>query len=444
MARSIIKILLFLFPAFTALEAFSQDTTPKALPAVWDLETCLQYAKRNNIQLNTLRLTKKSTEQDQLLAKAAVLPDLYGTASQNFNHNNPASNNSGNFINTSGSLGLSSSWTLYKGGYLKTDIQQKGLAVQSANYNILESENDITLQITQAYLGILVDKESIIYNQDLVKTSQAQLEQTQRRFKAGSAAQKDVAQFEAQLAADQYNLTNAQNAERQDKVTLKQLLQLPASPDFDVIRPDTIVSAQAIPDLATVQQYALQNRPEVKNAELGIQISNLDLAKARSGYLPSLTLGAGISTNYANDPNYNVFHQFDNNLYQQIGLTLSVPIFTKRLNKTNVEKAKIEIDQSRLNLENTKTTLALTTEKALINAQNTQKQFTAATAQLKYNTEVYRIANEELKIGAANVVTFYQQRNLYVQALQSYIQAKYNAILASRIYEFYLGVPIKL
>lgn len=444
MSKLTIRSLLFIFLALSSLRGSGQDTTAKSLPPVWDLASCLQYAKSNNIQLKNLRLDKQSAEQDKLLAKAALLPDLYGSGSLSSNHYNRNTSGTTAAINTSGSYGLSSAWTLYQGGYLKTDIKQKDLSIQAASYTIMESENDITLQITQAYLNILVDKESIIYNQELVKTSGTQLEQSQRQFKVGSVARKVVAQFEAQLAGDRYNLTAAQNAERQDKITLKQLLQLPDSHDFDVVKPDTVISDQKIPDLASVQQYALQNRPEIKNAELGVHISDLSLDKAQSGYKPTLSLGAGIGTSFANDPTYNAFRQFDNNFYQQAGLTLSVPIFTKRQNKTNVAKAKIVIEQSRNTLENAKTTLALTTEQAYINAQNSQNQYLSAIEQLKYNTEVYRIANQELKIGTANIVEFYQQRNLYVQAMQSYIQAKYNAALAARIYEFYLGIPIKL
>jgi outer membrane protein len=438
------RILLSIILGLSTLKGFSQDTAAKVLPPVWDLASCLEYAKSNNIQLKNLRLDKQDAEQDKLLAKAAVLPDLYGSASLSTNHYNRNTSGSTTAINSSGSYGVSSSWTLFQGGYLKTDIKQKDLSVQAANLSILESENDITLQITQAYLNILVDKESIIYNQDLVKTSSAQLEQARRQFKAGSVARKVVAQFEAQLAGDQYNLTAAENAERQDKITLKQLLQLPDSRNFEVVKPDTVISVQHIPALAEVQEYALQNRPEVKNAELSVRISDLELAKAKSGYLPTLSLGAGIGTSFANDPAYNTFRQFDNNFYQQAGLTLSVPIFTKRQNKTNVAKARIAIAQSQNNLVNTRTTLSLTTEQAFITAQNSQTQFTSAAEQLKYNTEVYRIANQELKIGTANIVEFYQQRNLYVQAMQSYIQAKYNAALAAKIYEFYIGIPIKL
>ena len=444
MSRLIIKSLLLVFLSFSFIKGYSQDSTGKSLPPVWDLAACLEYAKTNNITLKNLRLDTKSAEQDKLLAKSALLPDLYGSGSLSYNHYNRNTTGTTSGINSSGSYGVSSAWTLYQGGYLKTDIKQKDLSVQSANYNVLVSENDITLQITQAYLNILVDKESIIYNKDLVKTSTAQLAQAKRRFDAGTVAKKVVIQFEAQLAADKYNLTAAENAERQDKITLRQLLQLGQTPEFDVVKPDTVTSDAAVPDLATVQKYALENRPEIKGAELAVRIADLDLSKAKSGYLPTLTLGAGIGTSFAKDPTYNVFRQFDNNFYQQAGLTLSVPIFTKRQNKTNVAKARIAIDQTRNTLENAKTTLSLTTEQAFITVQNAKTQFNSATENLTYNKELYRISNEELRIGTANIYDFYQQRNLYVQALQSFIQAKYNAALAVRIYEFYHGVPIKL
>jgi len=444
MPQFTIKSLLFLLLFFPYLQSYSQDPALKPIPEVWDLGSCLEYAKSNNLQLRGLRLTKKSAEQDALLAKSAVLPNLYGSASQSFNHYNLNPNASSPAIGVTGSYGVTSAWTLYKGGYLKQDIKQKDLSVQSANFSILESENDITLQITQAYLSILLDKESIVYNQDLVKTSEAQLKQTQDQFRVGSVAKKDVAQFQAQLATDQYNLIGSQNAERQDKITLKQLLQLPDSKNFDVVKPDTVITDKKLEPLDSVQKYALMNRPEIKNAALGLQIADLNLDKVKSGYLPTLSLNASVGTSYANGTIYNAFKQFDNNFSQQAGVTLSIPIFTQRQNKTNVAKAKIDRMQADLTLETTKTTLSLTTEKAMITAQNAIDQLQSAVEQLKYNQEVYRIASQELKIGAANLVAFYQQRNLYVQALQAYIQAKYNAALASRIYEFYSGVPIKL
>jgi len=412
----------------------------------WNLQNCIDYAKKNNVQLNTLRYNQQTAQQQYYLSKAAVLPSLTGSVSQTTGHGNVQDALSGKYnsqITSSGNYGVSSSWTLYQGGYLKTDIQQKNLSVESANLSVIAQENDITLQITQYYLNVLLDKESIVYNENVVGTSQAQLDQAVRRLAAGSIAQKDVAQFRSQLANDKYNLITAQNAKRQDLLTLKQILVLPPSVTFDIAEPDTIVSKKAIPSLDEVRDYALKNRPEVKNSQMQIDIANLGLTKAKSGYKPTIMASGSIGSSYLNgNPGY--FTQLNNSFNQQLGLTLSVPIFTKRQNKTNVEEAKINIEQAKINQLDIKNTLALNVEKYYINAVNAQNQFSAAEEAFKYNQETYRIANEQLKLGVSNMVDFLQQKELYVQALQQFIQAKYNAALTIEIYEFYNGQQVKL
>jgi outer membrane protein len=168
------------------------------------------------------------------------------------------------------------------------------------------------------------------------------------------------------------------------------------------------------------------------------------LKKARAAYKPSLSIGAGIGTNYATDPSLSFVKQFDNNFYQQIGLSLSVPIFTRRVAKTSVEIAKIGIEQSNLDLKNVQTTLSLDIERAFINLQNAQGQYDAALEQLAANREIFQIASEELRLGSVNMVDFILQRNQYVDALRNYLQAKYNVALSGRIYDFYHGIPITL
>lgn len=423
---------------------FAQDSTASSLK--WDLQTCLTYARKNNIQINSLRLNEKTSRQELLLSKSALLPNLYGSVSQAVTHGNNFNSSLGAYqsgITPTGSYGVTSGWTLYQGGYLRSDIQQKNLSVESANLSVLEQENSIILSITQSYLNILLDKESVIYQQNVFETSQAQVKQAQQRFNLGSVARKDVAQLQSQQANDQYTLVTYQNTERQDLLTLKQLLQLPTDASFDIVKPDTVIFDGKILPVKEVETIALQNRPEVKNSQLGVDISTIGLAKARAGYLPTLNASGSLFSSYSNSSS-NYFTQLNNNFYQQVGVTLSVPIFTRRLNKTNVAEAKINIDQSELTLLNTKTTLSQSVERAFINLQSAQSQYSAATEALRYNQETYRIANQQLKLGSVNIVEFLQQKTLYIQALQAYIQSKYNAALTLKIYDFYRGVPVKL
>jgi outer membrane protein len=431
----------------SAARGYAQDSTMQNFPAKWSLQACLDYATKNNYTINSLRLTKQGTEQDLLQSKAAVLPGLSGTVSQSYTHSRNTDPVVGGFQtqgNFASNYGISSSWTVFNGGYLKDDIKQKNLLIQSAGLNILEQDNDNTLQVTQAYLNILLAKENIVYEQDLLKTSQAQENQGELQYNAGSIARKDLVLLQAQVATDKYNLVTAQNSQRQNVVTLKQILMLPSGVPFDVIEPDTLIATALAPPLEEVEKTALAIRPEVKNGELAVQIAKLDLAKAKAQYWPTAIIGAGLSTGYSDNQSSAYLKQLDNNFYQQVGLTLSIPIFSKRITKTNVEKSKIEVAQADLNLKNTKTVLSQTVERAYINVVNAQQQYEASVEQVKATQEGYRIASEQLKVGALNAVDLLLQKNLYVQALQNYTQAKYSAALYIRIYDFYRGVPVKL
>jgi len=441
-------ILLFFIASFLINPLLkAQDSSSVTLPAQWTLQQCFDYAMKNNIRLNSLRLSRMSTEQDLLLSRAAKLPNLNGSGSQNLNGGKTlnASGSTPYEVYTSGNYSVNSNVTLFQGGYLNNDIRQKNLLTQVAGLNIAQQLNDITVLITQAYLNILLARENIVYVKDVVATSEAQVKQGQQQYDVGSIALIGLVQLKAQLSNDRYLLTTAENQHRQNKLVLKQLLQLPSSYDFEIMEPDTLITNTHLYALQEVQDSAMANRPEIKSSELGIEVSNLDLAKARTGYLPTLSANGGLGTSYnGGGSGSSYFKQLDNNFYQQIGLTLSVPIFTRRVVKTNVEKARIEIDQSRLTLQDTKTNLSQTIEQSYINVLNAQSQYDAAVEQLKYSQEGYRIASEQLRVGAANVVVFLQQKNLYIQALQSYIQAKYNAALNIRIYDFYRGIPVKL
>lgn len=440
-------VLLFIFLLSVKSRLNAQDSTLQDLPAQWTLQQCFDYALKNNIQLNSLRLSRMSSEQDLLLSRAAKLPNLTGTVSQDLNggKSTTVAGSSSYRVNTTGNYGVNSSVTLFQGGYLNNDIKQKNLLTQVAGLNIAQQINDITVLITQAYLNILLAKENIVYVKDVVATSEAQVKQGQQQYDVGSMALIGLVQLQAQLANDRYTLINAENQHRQNKLVLKQLLQLPSSYNFEIREPDTLITNDRLYALQETQDSALANRPEIRSSELGIEVSNLDLAKAKAGYLPTLTAGGSLGSSYVSGGvGSTYFKQMDDNFYQQIGITLSVPIFTRRVVKTNVEKAKIEVDQSKLALKDTKTNLTQTIEQAYINVLNAQSQYDAAVEQLKYSQEGYRIASEQLKVGAANVVVFLQQKNLYIQALQSYIQAKYNAALNIRIYDFYRGVPVKL
>src|ERR1700744_1372681 len=186
--KNITLLLLLLFACFK-LQA--QDSTLVGQSIKWDLVKCIDYAKKNNIQINSSRLDQKTSQQEYLLAKAGRLPGVSATASQTLAHGNNVTNYNGTFgsgFTSQGAYGLNANITIFNGGYVNNNIAQKNLSVEQSNYTIIQQENDITLQITQAYLAILLDKENITYYTDLVNTAQAQVKREQQRYDVGSLA----------------------------------------------------------------------------------------------------------------------------------------------------------------------------------------------------------------------------------------------------------------
>lgn len=413
----------------------AQDSLYHDLPKVWSLKDCIGYAKKNNISINSLKLSSKTAEQNLIAAKAARYPNLSASVSQDLAHYNSGTQSSSGY-------GVSSGITLFNGGYLNNDVKSKTLSEQVANLSVSASENDITLQITQAYLNILLSKENITYLADLLNTSKALVEQGSQRLTAGTIAKKDLLQLQATMANDNYTLVAAQNQLQQNVLTLKQLLQLPTRVGFEVLATDTVKTNENLKDLNTAQDQALQIRPEVKGAELNVQLQSIELEKARSSIRPVLSLNGSLGSGYNSNTIGNYTNQLNSSFNQALGLTLSIPIFDRKVTKTNVAKANLEIQQARLSLLDTKTTLTQSVEKAYLNVQNANSQYQAAREQFNYTKEALRISEAELKLGSSSTVDYLQQKNLYVQALQAFVQSKYTANLYTKIYDFYTGVPI--
>jgi outer membrane protein len=437
-----IKISFFLIGLQVATLPVLAQSRDTITTVKWTFQECIEYARENNIQLQVLQKNTDLSEQDLLQAKSARLPGLSALFNQNFTHaayGNPAAQQA-----ISGNYGVNSSWVLYQGGYLRNQVDARLLAIQQNELSVNEAFNDIGLRIAQTYLAVLLAKENAVTIENVLQTSKAQYEQGKTFYKAGKIARKDLVQLESGVATDEYNLVIAQNQIRLNLLTLKQLLQLPPSDNFDVQPTQTGILSESITPLDEARTASVQTRPEVKNAQLAIQQANIQLKQARSAEKPSVIAGAALLSGYANDKFSKYADEVDKNFYQRVGVTISMPVFNKRINKTAIQKSQIQIDQSKLELQNTKTVLWQQVEEAYVNLENAQSQYTASQAQLKAAEESYRIASEQLKLGAVDAVSFLIQKNAYMQAQQQKIQARYTVILNRSVYEFYQGKPLSI
>ena len=426
------------------------------MPKQWTLRNCIDYALEHNITIRRNRINVESTQEDVKTAKADFLPSLSGNISQRIvNRPNSASGTiiSGDNITTSesktsynGSYGIDANWTVYNGSKRVNTLKQQQLNSRIAELTVDESENSIEENITQLYVQILYSAEAVKVNESTLEVSRKEFERGQELFNAGSIASSDLAQLEAQVSNDNYQLVTSQTTLQNYKLQLKQLLELDGDFEMDLFLPPLDDSSVLIPRPTKddVYQTALNLRPEIESSKLNIEASDMNIKISRAGYIPSLSLSAGIGTTNANGNDFSFSEQVKQNWNNSIGLTLSIPIFDKRQTKSAVNKAKLQRQTSELDLMDNQKTLYKTIESLWLSANSAQQQYVAATQKLKSTQASYALVSEQFNLGMKNTVELLTEKNNLLSAQQETLQAKYTGILNAGLLRFYQGEQIDL
>lgn len=435
----------------TANEIAVSASENSELPAQWDLRSCIDYALKQNITIRRNKLSAESAQVDVKTAKATLFPSLSASIGQRI-VNRPNSETgtiiTGDNITSSqsktsynGSYGIDANWTLYNGGQRLNNIKQQDLNNRIAELAVAESENSIEESIAQTYIQILYATEAVKINEGTLEVSQAQYERGKELMAAGSISRADLAQLEAQVSTDKYQLVIAKATLQDYKLQLKQLLELDGDEEMQLqlSLPGDEHILSPLPTKADVYRAALSLRPEIEASRLNIEASDLEIKKARAGYLPSLSLSAGIGSTNANGSDFTFAEQVKQNWNNSLGITISIPIFNNRQTKSAVEKAKIQKMTSELSLLDEQKNLYKTIEGLWLDANSAQQQYIAAQEKLKSTQTSYELLQEQFNLGMKNTVELLTEKNNMLSAQQETLQAKYMALLNAQLLRFYEG-----
>ena len=422
----------------------------------WTLKACIDYAMQNNITLQKNRLTKVSATEDIKESQAALLPSLSFSTSQNVSYNPwPQSNSSivaGNRVQSSvdkayynGSYSLSTNWTVWNGNRNHNQVKLNKYAEQQADLTVATYANSLTEQISQLFVQILYSDEAIKVNRESLATSTKNEERGKEMLNVGKMSKADLAQLTAQRAQDEYAVVQAESNLKEYKRQLKQLLQLTNGEDFDVTVPETTdeMALEQIPTLNSVYDQAVAMRPEIKNAELGIESSELNIKMAKALRLPTVGVSAGVSTNTTSMNKSGWDRQMKNNFTLGVGINISVPLFDNRQAKTAVTKAQIQRQNYLLDLKDKQTALYSAIENYWLQANNNQSMFKSARISTESAKESYNLLSEQFRLGLKNIVELMNGKDQLLKAEQNELQSKYLAILNINMLKFYEKGSIK-
>lgn len=416
----------------------------------WTLRDCIEYALANNISLKKTKLQEYSAIEDIKQSQAELLPSLSFSTSHNGTYrpwpeegkatvDNGYVQSSVDKVYYSGSYSVSGNWTVWNGGRNTKTIKLNKLTAEHARLDSAETANSIQEQIAQLYVQILYSNDAINVCKESLETSKKNEERGKEMFDVGKLSKADLAQLTAQRAQDEYNIVEAESNMRNYKRQLKQVLQIADDKEFDIVIPETTdeMALIKIPALNDVYASTLTIRPEIKNAKLGIESSELSIKIAKAQRLPTIGLNAGVSTNTTSMSDNAWGTQLKNNVNVGAGFTVSIPLFDNRASKTAVNKAKIQKENYLLELQDKQTTLYSTVENYWLQAVTNQNKFKAAKVSTESARASYELLSEQFAQGLKNIVELMTGKNNLLTAQQNELQSKYLAILNIDMLRFY-------
>ena len=422
----------------------------------WSLKDCIDYALANNIQLQKAKVQQLSALEDIKQSQSALLPSLSLSTLQNVSYNPWPEQGSamiaGNKVQAdvkkvyyNGSYSLSGNWTVWNGGQNTNTVKLNKLAAEQARLDSAVTANNVLEQIAQLYVQILYSDEAISVTKESLKTSQANEERGKTMVSVGKMSKADLAQLTAQRAEDEYSIVEAESNLRNYKRQLKQLLQIADNDEFDVVIPSTTdeMALKDVPALNDVYAASLTQRPEIQNAKLGIESSDLSVKIAKAGKMPTVSLNAGLSTSTTSMSQNGWGNQMKNNFTVGGGVSVSIPLFDNRKTKTSVNKAMLQKESYLLDLQDKQTTLYSTVENYWLQAVNNQNKFKAARVSTESAQASYELLSEQFNQGLKNIVELMTGKTNLLQAQQNELQSKYLAILNLNMLDFYRTGEIK-
>lgn len=414
----------------------------------WSLRQCISYALEHNITVKQQDVTKQQREIDLNTAKNSRLPDLNGSASQNWSFGRGlTSENTYSDTNTSStSFSLGTSVPLFSGLKIPRTIELNKLNLEAATADMEKARNDISVQVAQAYVQILYDLEMRDVAQRQISIDSMQVVRLKEMYRNGKASGVDVAQQEATLAQSRLTYTQADNDYRLALLALTQLLELPSPEGFAIIRPDAggiDPSAGAVsPSPDEIYQEAITFKPEIKAELYRLKSTEMNIKIAQSALLPTLSLNAGIGSNYYKTSGFKAEsfgRQMRNNFSQYIGLSLNVPIFNRFATRNSIRSAKLERETQQLQLDNVKKTLYKEIQQAYYNTIAARAKYESSMEASRSNKAAFDLMSAKYEYGKANITEFNEAKNNWLKAESDLVIAKYEYVYDTSLIDFYRG-----
>jgi outer membrane protein len=450
------------------------------------LQDCIDYALKNNLNVRTNNLQVEQNLNNYNESKYRKYPTANVSTNLSLytgRNINPYTN--GIITNTVGSNGynLQGGMMIFDGYQTRNNILLNELNLEASRLDLQGLKNQVTLNIIVAYLNVLSQIDLLEITNRQLEVTKIQLERTQKLVNAGSVPETNLFDIKAQMANDELQIVNAENAVISAKLTLRQLMNMPPDHDIEVIRVEVpnpnIQAYSATP--AQIYEIAQGYLAEVQAADMRIKAAQKNIEIAKGIKMPTIRAFANFGTNSttvaeklnftqsineqanagyttingvkypitvyvptssATSEKIGFFRQMSGNANGSVGFSINMPIFNGYNTKFRLASAQIQQKQSEIQSESVRVNLRQSIDQAYVNMSNASKRYSALQNQVRALEESFRAAESKFNVGSLNALDYNISKTNLDRAKANAIQAKYDYIFRIKILDFYQNKPL--
>ena len=317
--------------------------------------------------------------------------------------------------------GFGLEWLLLDNGQRELRIRQSSRTAEATRQSTRETLRRVLFQTARAYYEVLRRKELLQVADTAVRRAETLLEVAKAQAEVGAAPQKDVLQAEADLANARVQQIQARNALRLAETDLKRLIGWEAQkPLPELTAPDAPPSPDPALSVEQLWQRARLQRPDLRDAELRLQISRLGLDAARLNSLLRLQISA------------RGFREYEPNSRTQGSLSIvaSYPLFDGGLTRAALREAEASLQSAQFRLQQAERDAYAEVESALLSIREAFERLEASKIAVAAAQRNFDAAQESLREGVGTIVEVLTAQLALITAETNLVQATYDAAVA--------------
>jgi outer membrane protein len=438
MIRKLILIQVLVFAVGNAL--FAQTT--------WNLSQCISFALKNNIGLKKMEVEEKLAAEDFSQSKRNLLPGISASSSAGFNFGRSIDPNTNGIVNTqffNTSFDLGSSMTIFNGFKLINQIEYQKFRKKAAEMNKLNATDDLAFKVMGSYFDVLYYKGVLEIAKKQVEASGINLKKVERQVELGTKSKTDLFEMKANYESEELKRIQAENYLKTADLQLKQYMNLTDTARLALAEDQSPVIASQIPERQNLFNSYIAWSPYFQSYQAQLKATRKQLSINRSYLYPALTANGSIGSGYSetNKDNTNKVIDFntqiDNNFSQYLGASLSIPIFGKWGYRSNIAKAKLEVEQAQNELDEQKQKLYFEMQNNLNELEAIEKEYNQYQKQLEADKLAFHAAEKKIEQGFESVVDFYIAKNRYANSENQVLKSRLQWEVKKKALDFYSG-----